>query len=272
MTGSGYVFDQGWRDERARLAGIEALWDSGTQTLLADCGALAGARVLEAGAGGGSIVTWLADQVGATGHVLAVDRDVRFVEPLRSATVDVRQGDLVAGDLPEAEFDLVHTRLVLEHIPERDRVLDHLVRTLRPGGALVVEDYDWTAFGFDSADGSEQRATEGILELMAAAGFDRTYGRTIVGALADRGLADVHGGGRSIVIDDTHPGFAFFRLSFEQLAPAAVDAGLMTVEDASVVGERLRKGGVRIITPTLVSAIGRAHSSPPAGRAYRMTP
>jgi 2-polyprenyl-3-methyl-5-hydroxy-6-metoxy-1,4-benzoquinol methylase len=172
VTGAGYAFDQGWHDERARLAGIEALWDAGTQALLADSGAVAGARVLGAGAGGDSVVTWLAHQVGTSGHILAVDRDVRFVESLRSATVDVRQGDLVAGDLPESEFDLVHARLVLEHIPERDQVLDHLVRALRPGGALVLEDYDWTAFGFDSADGIEQRATEGILELMAAAGFD----------------------------------------------------------------------------------------------------
>jgi SAM-dependent methyltransferase len=258
MTGSGYAFDQGWHDERARLAGIEALWDPGTQALLADCGAAAGARVLEAGAGGGSVVTWLAQRVGDAGHVLAVDRDVRFVESLGSATVEIRQGDLVAGDLPEAEFDVVHARLVLEHIPERDRVLDHLVRALRPGGALVVEDYDWTAFGFDSADGVEQRATDGILELMAAAGFDRAYGRTSVGALADRGLDAVHGVGRSMVIDDTHPGFAFFRLSFDQLAPAAIEAGLMTVDDASVVGDRLRDGGPRIITPTLVAAIGRA--------------
>jgi SAM-dependent methyltransferase len=258
VTGAGYAFDQGWHDERARLAGIEALWDAGTQALLADSGAVAGARVLGAGAGGDSVVTWLAHQVGTSGHILAVDRDVRFVESLRSATVDVRQGDLVTGDLPESEFDLVHARLVLEHIPERDQVLDHLVRALRPGGALVLEDYDWTAFGFDSADGIEQRATEGILELMAAAGFDRTYGRRIVGALANRGFDDVHGGGRSVVIDNTHPGFAFFRLSFEQLAPAAIKAGLMTVEDASVVGERLREGGLRIITPTLVFAIGRA--------------
>jgi SAM-dependent methyltransferase len=258
MTGSGYAFDQGWHDERARLAGIEALWDPVTLVLLADSGVAAGARVLEAGAGGGSVVTWLAEQVGAAGHVLAFDRDVRFVESLRGETVDIRQGDLVAGDLPESQFDVVHARLVLEHIPERDQVLDHLVRALRPGGALVLEDYDWTAFGFDSADGIEQRATEGILELMAAAGFDRSYGRRIVGALADRGLDDVHGDGRSMVIDHTHPGFAFFRLSFEQLAPAAIEAGLMTVEDASVVGDRLRDGRLRIITPTLVSAVGTA--------------
>ncbi|MGB8650010.1 MAG: methyltransferase domain-containing protein [Mycobacteriales bacterium] len=258
MTASGYTYDQGWHSERARLAGIEALWDPGTQALLTAGGAVPGARVLEAGAGGGSVVAWLAEQVGSAGRVLAVDLDVRFVEPLRSDVVEVRQADLVAGDLPEAAFDLVHTRMVLEHIPERGQVLDHLVRALRPGGTLVVEDYDWTAFGFDSADDTENRAAEAILGLMAMAGFDREYGRTLVGALGERGLTDVRGEGRSLVIDDTHPGFDFFRLSFEQLAPTAVEAGLMTAEDAAVVGERFREGGRRIITPTLVAAVGRA--------------
>jgi SAM-dependent methyltransferase len=258
MTAPRYAYDQGWEQERARLAGIEALWDPGTEALLKRFGAKPGARVLEAGAGGGSIVAWLAQQVGDQGSVLAVDLDVRFVESLRSATVDVLQADLVEVDLPVAEFDLVHTRMVLEHITERDRVLDQLVRALRPGGTIVVEDYDWTAFGFDSADGIEDRVSNGILDFMAAAGFDREYGRKVVGALAQRGLSDVHGEGRSLIIDNTHPGFEFFRLSFEQLAPAAIEAGLMTAEGAAVVGKRLLEGGRRIITPTLVAGIGHA--------------
>ena len=148
--------------------------------------------------------------------------------------------------------------MVLEHIAERDAVLDKLIAALRPGGTIVVEDYDWTAFGFESADGAESRVAEGILGLMAAAGFDRAYGRSLVGTLADRGLVDVRGEGRSLVIDGSHPGFAFFRLSFEQLAPAALDAGYMTVDDAAVVGEKLQAGTQRIITPTLVAAIGRS--------------
>jgi SAM-dependent methyltransferase len=257
MTASGYTYDQGWHDERARLAGIEALWDPGTRALLSSCGAVPGAKVLEAGAGGGSVVEWLAEQVGTTGGVLAVDLDVRFVEPLRSATVEVLQADLVTDELPEATFDLIHTRMVLEHLAERDLVLDKLVRALRPGGTIVVEDYDWAAFGFESAEGSEERVSDGILAFMTAAGFDGAYGRRVVGALADRGLEQVRGEGRSLVIDEAHPGFAFFALSFEQLAPSAVEAGYMTAEDAAVVGERLKAGG-RIITPTLVAAIGQA--------------
>jgi SAM-dependent methyltransferase len=259
VTASGYVYDQGWEHERARLAGIEAMWDSGTQVLLARHGARPGARVLEAGAGGGSVVEWLAGQVGADGHVLAIDLDVRFVQPLASSTVEVREANLLTDDLPEGEYDVVHSRLVLEHIPEADRLLARLVACLRPGGSLVVEDYDWTAFGIDADEDAESahRVTEGILDFMGAAGFDRVYGRKLVGQLGAVGLYDVHGEGRSLVIDAEHPGYSFFNLSFEQIAPLAIEAGYMTQEDADVVGDRFAKGDARIITPTLIAGIGR---------------
>lgn len=261
MAASGYVYDQGWEQERARLAGIEALWDPGTQAILAACGARSGARVLEAGAGGGSIVAWLSQQVGSTGSVLAVDTDTRFVEPLRSSVIQVTQLNLVTGELPAAEFDLVHARLVLEHIPEREEVLDHLVRTVKPGGWIVIEDYDWTSFGFESADEAAQRAATAVLGFMTAAGFDGTYGRRLTGALARRGLTDVYGDGRSRVIDRTTAGFDFFRLSFEQLAPVVVDAGLLSSDDAESVRVSLGSDDQRIITPTLIAARGKRVSS-----------
>ena len=254
---SGYAYDQAWHDERARLAGIEALWDAGTRDLLIRSGVGEGARVLEAGAGGGSVVEWLASTVGSGGHVLAVDLDVRFVEPLASPTVEVRQADLTRDELPEAAFDVVHTRLVLEHLSERDAVLDRLIAALRPGGVLVVEDYDWTAFGFESADPAQDRAADGILQFMGAAGFDRSYGRRLVGDLADHGLSEVAGEGRSLVIGADHPGFAFFALSFEQLAPSAIEAGYVDAADAALTTERLALRTGHVVTPTMVAATGR---------------
>ncbi len=92
---------------------------------------------------------------------------------------------------------------------------------------------------------------------MSAAGFAPEYGRGVVAALADIGLDDVLGEGRSLVIDGRHPGYSFFSLSFQQLAPAAVEASLMTPDDAAAVGARLQEGTERIITPTLMAAIGR---------------
>ena len=144
-----YIYDQGFSEERARLAGIESLWDPGSQAVLDALGIAAGWRCLEVGAGGGSLVQWMAGR-GAT--VTAIDIDTRFLEQLAGDTVEVRRVDIRTGELPQREFDLVHARLVLEHLNDRRRILDRLAAALRPGGWLVIEDYDWTGFGFGDAE------------------------------------------------------------------------------------------------------------------------
>lgn len=261
---SKYLYDQGWSEERARLAGIEAMWDVGTRDVLARHGAQPGAAALEVGAGGGSVVAWLAEQVGPRGRVLATDLDPRFVEPLASDVVEVRRADVVEDELPVGEFDVVHTRLVLEHLSGRDAALDRLVRALKPGGWLVVEDYDWTSFGFDPDGEVESRAANAVVALMTQAGFDATFGRRVVSELAARGLTDVHGEARALVIDSGHPGSAFFTLSFDQLAPATVQAGLLTDADVTAMRGRLQADDWHVFTPTVVAALGRKPGGDPA--------
>ncbi len=50
--------------------------------------------------------------------------------------------DLVAQPIPLGAWDVIHERLVLQHIPERLDVLSRLVDALAPGGVLLVEDFD----------------------------------------------------------------------------------------------------------------------------------
>ena len=95
-----YIYDQGFLQERARLAGIESLWDPGSQQLLDGLGIGAGWRCLEVGAGGGSLVDWMAGR-GAT--VLAIDIDTRFVDPLAGDAVEVRRLDIRTDELPERQ-------------------------------------------------------------------------------------------------------------------------------------------------------------------------
>jgi 2-polyprenyl-3-methyl-5-hydroxy-6-metoxy-1,4-benzoquinol methylase len=83
-----YIYDQGFSEERARLAGIESLWDPGSQAVLDALGIAAGWRCLDVGAGGGSLVQWMAGR-GAT--VTAIDIDTRFLEQLAGDTVEVRR-------------------------------------------------------------------------------------------------------------------------------------------------------------------------------------
>jgi SAM-dependent methyltransferase len=248
-----YIYDQGFSEERARLAGIESLWDPGSQRLLDGLGIGAGWRCLEVGAGGGSLAEWMAGR-GAT--VLAIDIDTRFVEPLAGDAIEVQRVDIRTDELPQRRFDLVHARLVLEHLTERRRILDHLAAALRPGGWLVIEDYDWTGFGFEDDDPRIEHVADAVITFMQQAGFEPRYGRQVVADIAAAGLTDVRGESRALIIDSRSPGFDFFRLSFESLRDAVVGAGLLSSEDADWAAARFAED-LRVQTPLMMAGMGR---------------
>jgi precorrin-6B methylase 2 len=126
----------------ARFDGLERTLDAVTIGHLSRVGVEPGDRCLEIGTGGGSIARWLASRVGGDGRVIAVDLDIRWFQHDGSPQLEVRQLDVVAGPIPEGPWDLIHERLVLQHIPDRLDVLDRLVARLAPGGWLVLEDFD----------------------------------------------------------------------------------------------------------------------------------
>jgi len=82
--------------------------------------------------------------------------------------------DVGVDPLPEAAFDLVHARLVLIHVPQAAAALARLAAALRPGGWLVIEDFDPTFIdrSFATADGSDvalvHKAYAALAELLVA--------------------------------------------------------------------------------------------------------
>lgn len=138
-----YPFRNSSGSEGRRLEQLEALGDPVTISALEALGVGPGWRCAELGAGGGSIVRWLADRVGTEGAVTAVDRDTtRLTDLARRENVEVVEGDLAAMGLPESAFDLVHTRSVLMHLEDPDRVVRNAVASLRPGGRVLFEESD----------------------------------------------------------------------------------------------------------------------------------
>jgi SAM-dependent methyltransferase len=248
-----YVLDQGFGEERARLSGMEALWDPGSQALLDELGIGPGWNCLEVGAGGGSMVEWMASR---DAHVTAIDIDTRFIDHLASDAITVRRFDLREDELPEAEFDLIHSRLVLEHLADRRQILERLVAALRPGGWMVMEDYDWTNYGFEDGTRGFSDLGDTILDFMTSAGFERDYGRRVVSDMEAAGLVELRGEGRSRLIDPASPGFDFFRLSFESLREAIVKAGLLSAEEAQAASTVFTDDR-RLLTPTMMAGIGR---------------
>ncbi|MDT5255695.1 MAG: hypothetical protein QOD10_775 [Mycobacterium sp.] len=136
--------------ESTRLRNIQQASDSFTIKHLEATGIGQGWRCLEIGAGGGSIAGWLGDRVGATGSVVATDVDLRRLGDL-GAPVEVRRHDIAREGLESAAYDLVHCRLVLQHLTEPVVALQKMATAVAPGGWLVIEEGDFGLLEFAGA-------------------------------------------------------------------------------------------------------------------------
>jgi SAM-dependent methyltransferase len=243
-----------------RLAGIEATWDRGTRALLDSLGIGPGRRCLEAGAGGGSIAAWMAERVAPDGSVLAVDLDTTHVESLAGGVLDVRRHDLLRDDLPPGAFDLVHERSVLSWLGDGD-ALDRLVASLAPGGWLLAEDFDWAIHG--SAEGSVvvAKAYDVILGLLEGVGYQRHYGRTLLGRLERAGLEDTACEARAYVLSGGSPGTAFDRYSMLAHREAILGTGALTEPEFDEALRFLEDPRSLVLTPVLYAAWGRKRAS-----------
>jgi SAM-dependent methyltransferase len=178
--------------ERTRLAAMATVCDPTTIRILGELGVAAGWHCLEVGAGGGSIAVWLAERVATTGHVLATDIETAQLADLTGPHLTVLRHDITRDPPPDtAPFDLIHARFVLEHLPEREKVLDRLITWLKPGGLIMIESI--AGFPLDSSPhppfGEAMRAIDQVLA--KTIGTDSTWARRFPGPLVDRNLADV---------------------------------------------------------------------------------
>ena len=132
MAAGAYLLDNAQAVSVRRMSALARLFDAATLRALDATGLGEGWSCLEVGGGGGSVAHWLAARVAPTGSVLCTDIDPRHI-PSGPPNLRVVRHDIVRDPLPEAAFDLVHTRLVLIHVPERVEVL-----ASREGRRVVV--------------------------------------------------------------------------------------------------------------------------------------
>jgi SAM-dependent methyltransferase len=188
--GKGYALPNDWELADRRLELLEASHDQTSIRRAELLGVGRGWHCLDAGAGGGSFSRWLAGRVGGEGRVVAADQDIAVLERRAIPGVEVRRMDLVADELPHAAFDFVHTRLVLLHVPERERVLPKLVSALRPGGVLMLEEDDVFSIPATS-DRAYRDGWKAFLATMEGAGVDGRWARRLPERLDELGLAEV---------------------------------------------------------------------------------
>ncbi|GAQ51360.1 class I SAM-dependent methyltransferase [Streptomyces acidiscabies] len=116
-----------------RLEALAALWDPGSFELLDRLGLRSGWRCLEVGSGTGSLARWLTYRC-PRGEVVATDVDMRFLDDRAGEgrpNLCVLRHDVVEGpEFAAGPFDLVRTRAVLVHLPDRAEVVARMARWL----------------------------------------------------------------------------------------------------------------------------------------------
>jgi SAM-dependent methyltransferase len=260
MTANRYLLANAAIQAGDRFAALSAIFDPVTFAHIDALGIGAGWRCWEVGAGGMSVPRWMASKVGRTGHVLATDIDISWLQGV-GAGVDVRQHDVATDEPPGDGFDLVHARLVLVHVAARDEALRRMISALRPGGWLVVEDFDTalvSASCLEATSGDQQRANrirQGFCHLLAGRGVDLEYGRKLPRVLRDGGLEAVAAEAYFAV---AHPASPLLETAnTAQVAAALVEGGWATHTEIDDHLAALDRGGLDIATPPLISAWGR---------------
>jgi 2-polyprenyl-3-methyl-5-hydroxy-6-metoxy-1,4-benzoquinol methylase len=238
---SHYVYARADAVEADRLRSLEEMFDPNTTRRLAALGAVPGARVLEVGFGGGSVARWLAERVGPDGRVVATDLDIQHLASADVPNLEVRRHDLLNDPLEPGAYDLVHARAVLEHLEDPAAGLDRLVRAVRPGGALVVEDVDFGPEMVAALSPLALRAgaprlvedvTGAIRAVFQRAGARVDLGRTLPGRLAAAGLREVSA---EMYAPMTPASVRFVRLTTVRLREPILATGLVTVADVDAM-------------------------------------
>ena len=157
-----------------------------------------GERILDFGSGLGQLTRAMAGAAGPSGRAVGIERSqeqiagaLRLAEQAGdSDRVEFRQGDVFEPPLRENEwgtFDVAHTRFLLEHVPDPLRVVRTMVRSVRPGGRVVLADEDHDVLRLWPEPAGVEALWRAYIETYTRAGNDPYVGRRLPQLLHEAG-------------------------------------------------------------------------------------
>jgi SAM-dependent methyltransferase len=151
----------------------------------------------------------------------------------------------------ESAYDLVFSRYLLSHLPRPQRALEAMVRAVRPGGRLVLEDVYFPGHVCYPPNAALDRFVE-LYQAVARAkeGGDAAIGVRLLEMALEAGLEEVRVG---LVVPTFREGEGKWvtQITMEHIREAVVGAGLASDADVDdVVGEL---GRIAVDDRTLMS-------------------
>lgn len=254
--------------EIARLDGQAAAIETPTRLFLRAAGIAPGMRVLDLGTGLGHVARLVAELVGPEGQVVGIDTSPALLDVARTRAREYPQMTVMEGDVRSwrdaAPFDAVVGRLILFHLPGAVNVLRHQLGALRPGGVMLMLDFDMGSSRAEPAVPLVTQALEWVMAAFRIAGANPVVGTRLALLLAEAGLADVQTFGVQSYLAPGDPrGPALLSGVVRSMAPQIVAAGIATSEQITIetlsqrIAAAAQVAGCAVLPPALAGAWGR---------------
>jgi ubiquinone/menaquinone biosynthesis C-methylase UbiE len=159
-------------------------------------GVTEGMTVIDAGAGPGYAAIDLAEIVGPSGRVIALERSRRFLNAMQSmalsrglTNIDPIEADLVDYKWPDAIADRIWCRWVLAFVSNPAKVVDGMARALKPGGRLLIQEYyDYASWRLAPRSEKFETYVARIIAHWRQSGGDPDVGLAVPRLLCEAGL------------------------------------------------------------------------------------
>ena len=136
---------------RERLRLLSNVLRSGTNDFLDRLGIRPGMACLDVGCGGGDVSCELARRVGNGGRVIGLDFDSAQLDIVRAEaaaqhfdTIDYRVVDVTSEPNDLGQYDIVYSRFLLCHLSRWKEVFAWMIRCVKPGGVLAIEEVHYS--------------------------------------------------------------------------------------------------------------------------------
>jgi SAM-dependent methyltransferase len=224
--------------EIARLDGQAASIAGATEALLRAAGIGGPLRVLDLGTGLGHVAFMVAGMLAPGGSVLGVDQAERLLALAEQRRAAAGAGNVrfVRGDArtfsPDEPFDAVIARLLFFHLPDREQVLHRQLAALRPGGKIVLVEFDIGAMRAEPEIALVRDVQRWIEAAFRSAGADPRVGARAGQLLRHAGYADVTTFGIQPYLPPDDPLGPFLCAGVTRsLAPQIVSEGIADAEE-----------------------------------------
>jgi SAM-dependent methyltransferase len=196
--------------ELERLQLQSRVWELAGTKLLSKIDPGSGCRALDVGCGALGWLRILSEWVGPSGQVVGADIDESLLNAARSfleaegiSNVELVVDDLFESKLEAHSFDLVHARYVIAPLGRGREQVAAFRRLVRPGGSLVLEEWDLGSWHFNPPAPAAQRLIGLLSEIFAGLGGEA--GRALPELLREIGIEKPEIDAHIVALKPGHP-------------------------------------------------------------------